>query len=208
MGSLLMLVLSLVSLYFFWDPCCSPFCYRRCDNPIGSAAEGPPPCCNRLHCFCQHFYFWWPLYCVGGPFIPAVACVLAVVSGHDIAVILNVACCQRYCCCYCLHPDCGRYSCCCWLPLSSWGFPVAVLSAIADIPGVTKSVVGVSALHFEHAVTGGPAVADFPAVPAADGVLAVASTPADPGVPILAGGFTYWIVEWDILRYRTMAIGL
>jgi hypothetical protein len=33
---------------------------------------------------------------------------------------------------------------------------------------------------------GGPAVTNFPAV---DGVLAVASFPADPGVPILAGDF-------------------
>ena len=32
----------------------------------------------------------------------------------------------------------------------------------------------------------GPAVTNFPAV---DGVLAVASFPADPGVPILSGGF-------------------
>ena len=31
--------------------------------------------------------------------------------------------------------------------------------------------------------------------PAVEGVLAVASVPADPGVPILAGGFTYWILE-------------
>jgi hypothetical protein len=62
----------------------------------------------------------------GGPvvaFIPAVACIPAVVRGHDIAVILNVACCWRYCCglchCCCLHPDCGRHSCCCWWPFSS-----------------------------------------------------------------------------------------
>ncbi len=46
-------------------------------------------------------------------FIPAVACVPAVVSCHDIAVILAVACCWRYCCClqlycYCSHPNCGR----------------------------------------------------------------------------------------------------
>ncbi len=74
-------------------------------------------------------------------------------------------------------------------------FPVAGLSSTADIPGVTNGVVGVSAVPFEHAVAGGPAVADFPAVPAVDGILAVASTPADPGVPILAGGVTYWIVE-------------
>jgi hypothetical protein len=31
--------------------------------------------------------------------------------------------------------------------------------------------------------------------PAVDGVPTVASVPADPGVSILAGGFTYWIVE-------------
>jgi hypothetical protein len=31
--------------------------------------------------------------------------------------------------------------------------------------------------------------------PAVEGVLAVASVPADPGVHILAGGFTYSIVE-------------
>ncbi len=70
--------------------------------------------------------------------------------------------------------------------------PVAGLSAIADIPGVTKDVVGISAVPAEHAVVGGPAITGFPAV---DSVLAVASVPADPGVPILAGGFTYWIVE-------------
>ncbi len=56
------------------------------------------------------------MYCVGGPgvpfipavacvlavpFIPAVACVPAVVTGHDIVVIVNVAFCWRYCCCLC-----------------------------------------------------------------------------------------------------------
>jgi hypothetical protein len=51
---------------------------------------------------------------------------------------------------------------------------------------------GVSAVPFEHAVAGGPAVTGFPAV---GSVLAVASVLADPGIPILAGGFTYWIVE-------------
>ncbi len=45
---------------------------------------------------------------------------------------------------------------------------------------------------FEHAVAGGPALTGFPVV---GGVLAVASIPANPGVPILAGGFTYYIVE-------------
>ena len=57
-------------------------------------------------------------------FIPDVACVPAAVSGHDMAVILAVACCWRYCCCLrhhccCLHPNCGRYSCCCLRPFSS-----------------------------------------------------------------------------------------
>jgi hypothetical protein len=48
----------------------------------------------------------------------------------------------------------------------------------------------------EHAVAGGPPVTSNSAV---DGVFAVASVPADPGVPILADRFTYWIVEWIIL---------
>ncbi len=130
-------------------------------------------------------------------FIPVVAFVPAVVSSHDIAVILNAACCWRYGCCLC-HcccwlPDCGRHSCSCWHPLSSWWFPVAGLSAIADVPGVINGVVGVSVVPFEPAVAGGPCCY---CLPASDGVLAVATVPADPGVPILANGFTYWIVEW------------
>jgi hypothetical protein len=50
---------------------------------------------------------------------------------------------------------------------------------------VTNGVVGVSAVPFEHAVAGGLDVTGFPAV---DGVLAIASIPADPGVPILVDG--------------------
>jgi hypothetical protein len=68
-----------------------------------------------------------------------------------------------------LHPDCGRHSCYCWRPLSSLRFPVAGVSAIDDIPGVTNAV-GVSAVPFEHAVAGGPAVTGFSAV---DGILAL-----------------------------------
>ncbi len=67
-------------------------------------------------------------------------------------------------------------------------------STIADVPGVINDVVGVSVIPFEHAVAKGPAVAGGPAVtgfPAVDLVLAVASIPAYPGVPILAGDFTY-----------------
>ncbi len=46
-------------------------------------------------------------------------------------------------------------------PLSSWWFPAAGHSCIADFPGVTIGVVSVSAVPFEHAVAGGPAVTDF-----------------------------------------------
>jgi hypothetical protein len=42
----------------------------------------------------------------------------------------------------CLHPDSGRHSCCCWRSLSSLWFPVAGLSAIADVPGVAKVLLG------------------------------------------------------------------
>jgi hypothetical protein len=35
----------------------------------------------------------------------------------------------------------------------------------------------------------------FNGFPAVDSILAVASVFANSGVPILAGGFTYWIVE-------------
>jgi hypothetical protein len=82
---------------------------------------------------------------------------------------------------------------------------VTAVASIADVPGVTKTVVGISAVSFEHAVAGCPDVTGFPAV---DGVLAVASALADPGVPILAGGFTSWIVEkrTTLSDYRTMAI--
>jgi hypothetical protein len=45
-----------------------------------------------------------------------------------------------------------------------------------------------SLYYFWHAVAGGPTVTGFPAV---EGGLAVASVPADPGVPISAGGITY-----------------
>jgi hypothetical protein len=60
------------------------------------------------------------------------------------------------------------YRLCCWHPLSSRWFAVASLSAIADLPGVTNGVVGVSAVPFKHVVAGGPAFTGFPAV---DGVL-------------------------------------
>jgi hypothetical protein len=49
-------------------------------------------------------------------------------------------------------------------------------------------LLGVSAVPFVHAGSDGPAVTGFPAV---DGVLAVACVPADPGISILASGFTY-----------------
>ncbi len=102
---------------------------------------------------------WWS-FC---PFIPAF------VSSHDIAVILTVACCWRYCCClrhcYCLHLNCGRYSCCCWHPFSIWWVAVAGLLAIAGIPGLARCFWGSFRTR--------------------------CCNPADSGVPILAGGFKY-----------------
>ena len=100
------------------------------------------------------------------------------------------------CHCCCLHPNCGRYSCCCWRPFSSLWVTVAGLPANAGIPGVTS----VSEVPFELAVAGGPVVIGFPVV---GGVLAVASIPADPGVPFLllalpTGLYTetdYYIIE-------------
>ena len=52
---------------------------------------------------------------------------------------------------------------------------------------------------FEHAVAGGPAVTDIPAV---DGVLTVASVPADPGVTILANDFTYRTLQCTTRHIR------
>ncbi len=93
----------------------------------------------------------------------------------------TVVCLRNYCC---LHPNCGRHSWCCWCPFGSWWVTVAGLPAIAGIPGVAS----VSAVTFKPAVAGGSAVI---------------------GVTFLAGGFTYWTVQWDILiDYLTMAIGL
>jgi hypothetical protein len=88
---------------------------------------------------------------------------------------------------------------CCWALCYFWRY------------WCSKGVVGVSTVPFQHTVAGGPAVTGGPTVagfPAVEDVLAVASVLADPGVHILAGGFTYWIVDWDVLHYRAMAIGL
>jgi hypothetical protein len=73
------------------------------------------------------------------------------------------------------------------------------LMSNAGHPGIAS----VSEVPFNLAVTGGPPVIGFPAV---DGVLAVASIPAHPGVPILAGGFTCDILQYKTIDYRTMAI--
>jgi hypothetical protein len=89
-----------------------------------------------------------------------------------------------------LHPNCCRHSCCCWHPFSSWWVTVAGLPAILGVPGVACM-----SAAFKLAVAGGPAVIGFPAV---DGVLAVASISVDPDIPILACGFTYWTVQWDM----------
>ncbi len=191
-------VLLLGSLYCFWNPCCcgSPFCCWLCDVPIVSAAVGLPPCCCRLHCFCKHPSFDAEHTVLAVLFLLSFLQLLAFLLLWAVITLLWVLLVSLL-----LHPDCSRHSCCCWRPLSSWWFPVAGLSAISDIPGVTNGVVRVSAVPFELAVAGGHAVTGFTVV---DGNLAVASVPADPGVPILAGGFTYWIVKWYVMHYTTI----
>ncbi len=87
--------------------------------------------------------------------------------------------------------------CFCWRPFSSWWVTVDGLPVIAGVPGVTS----VSAVSFELAVVGSPAVISFPPV---DGVLAVASISADPGVPTLLDCTMGHIIR--LLDYRTMAI--
>ncbi len=57
------------------------------------AVVGLLACCCWLHYCRKHPCFWWRPYCSGGPvvaFIPAIACVHAIVvgPGHAIAVIL------------------------------------------------------------------------------------------------------------------------
>jgi hypothetical protein len=160
--------------------------------------------------------FWWRPYCVGGPvaaLIPAVACIPAVVRTVMIllsflmllvASVTVIACVTAVAC---IQTVAGILAVAGVL-LSSWWFPVAGLSAIADVPVVTNGDVCIPVVPFKHAVAGGPAVTGLPAV---EGVFALASVPANPGVHILAGGFAYWIVEWDVLDYldyQTMAIGL
>ncbi len=74
-------------------------------------------------------------------------------------------------CCWCSYL-------CCWRPYCAVGVPAGLVLLLDSL------------YYFWHAVAGGPAISSFPAV---EGILAVASVPADPGIPILAGGFTYWI---------------
>ncbi len=68
---------------------------------------------------------------------------------------------------------------CCWRPYCADGVNIMLLASLLLMAGL---------YYFWHAVAGGPAVTGFPVV---EGVLAIASVPADPGVPILAGGFSY-----------------
>jgi hypothetical protein len=88
--------------------------------------------------------------------------------------------------------------------------PLVGLSAIAYVPGETNGVVGVSDVPFEDAVAGDPAVIGFSAV---EGVLPVASVPADPGDHILAGGLhiglenkTYYTIGLSDFGYRKFKI--
>ncbi len=183
-----MLVLLLASLLLFLTFLLlrAPFCCWRCHVPKVSAAVGHPPCCFQHHCFCLHSCLWWRPYCAG---VPAVAFFPAVVSCHDIAVILNVACCWRYCCCLChsccLHPDCGRHSCCCWCPLSSCWFPVCLSLCYCWRSWCNQWC----CLHFCCSFRTCCCLRSCCYwLYAVDGVLDVASVPADHGVPIVGCG--------------------
>ncbi len=84
---------------------------------------------------------------------------------------------------------------CCWRPYCAVGLHIVLLASILYCwrPCCASTELFLASLYyFWHAVAGGPAVTGFPAV---EGVLAVASVPDDPGVPILAGCFTYGILE-------------
>ncbi len=68
------------------------------------------------------------------------------------------------------------YILCCRRPYCAVGVPAVLVLLMASL----------YYFIFWYAVAGGLAVTSFPAI---EGVLAAASVPADPGVPILAGGF-------------------
>ncbi len=101
--------------------------------------------------------------------------------------------------------------CYCWRFLVRVFITVAGLSAIAGVPGVVGvlTVADVTAVAVVIAVAGVLAVAGVrtgAGVPAVFvGFLAVASGPADNGVPILFGVCTYCTVLYNC---RSMAIGL
>ncbi len=132
------------------------------------------PCRCRLHCFCRHPCFgWWP-YCVCGPvvaFIPAVACVPAVTFIQSVAGILAVAGVLLV-----LMVSCCWSLCNCWGSWCCWEFLLFL----------SNMLLLASCCCWHPVITGFSAV---------EGVLAVASIPAYPGVPILAGCFTYWTVK-------------
>ncbi len=89
---------------------------------------------------------------------------------------------------------------CCWRPFSSWWVTVAGLSAIAGIPDDAI----VSEVSFQLAVAGGPAVIDFLLLMAL--LLLLASLLILASL-FSAGGFSYWMVQWDILLdCQTIAI--
>jgi hypothetical protein len=81
--------------------------------------------------------------------------------------------------------------------LSSLLLIVAFGATVVRLPGIAgiRGVASISEVPFKFNVASGPAVIGFLAV---DGVLAVASIPAHPGIPILAGGFTIWTIQCDI----------
>ncbi len=200
---LLMLVQLLSSLYYFWHPCCGgpPFCCWPCDGLIPLLLLASLHAVANFTVFASIPAFLVSILCWRScvVFIPAVACMvllsflMLLVAGATVVLVSLLLLAFRLWQAFLLFLSSFKFLMvsCCWSLCYCWG------------SGVANGVVGVWAVPFEHVVAGGPAVTGFPAV---DGVLDVASAPADPGVPILAGGFTYWIVEWDLLHYQTIGL--
>ncbi len=85
---------------------------------------------------------------------------------------------------------------------------ILLSSLLLIVAGDTVVACGVTAVAciqtLAGILAGGPAVIGFPAV---EDVLAVASIPARPCLPVFARRFTYWTVKCDILQdYRTIGL--
>ncbi len=106
-------------------------------------------------------------------------------------LLASILCCWRPYCAVGVNIVLLVYILCCWRPYCAVGVHIVLLVSILCCwcPCCASTVLLLASLYyFWHAV----AVPGFPAV---EGVIAVACVHANPGVHILAGGFTYLILE-------------